>query len=341
MPARIQGAALGLGSAKQVNISTISPTFNRWRQLNSDIPYLIPGTETDKDEIGKGHEFITEVFKTAKEPGNTRIEKYGSPEFMLWAWAYALGQVPAPVSALYTIHPIDPGTTLELPYFTRVVQLAEGGGSAIDEAEIGCAIESVQTDFHYGPTRASVKTNVEYMGSGISVLPSAVSLPATLSEAFTSASSMAISVNGTDYVSTKKVLMGSMGWKNNLNGAMRYTPGSGVDSDGFAVGNRIFIGDREPSFSFTAFLQSGSTEYASLVAQSVGTATVTLTFSSTEFITFNYPSTSFQSVTRGTESGLVAVTCTMAPRYDPTLTGGVPNNVLYVTGKCGLTDIAQ
>lgn len=77
MPARVQGLAFGLGSAKQTNISTISPTFQRWRKLNMDVPYLLAGTETDKDEIGKGHEFISQVFKTAKS-FTGRVEKYGS-----------------------------------------------------------------------------------------------------------------------------------------------------------------------------------------------------------------------------------------------------------------------
>jgi hypothetical protein len=276
-PTRIQGLAFGLGSAKQTNISTISPTFNRWRKLNMDVPYLLAHTETDKDEIGKGNEFITEVFKTNKEPANGRIDKFGSAEFTLWGWAYAMG-LTGLSSGLYTIHALDPGTTIENPYFTVVAQLGAGGGSAIDEAEIGCTVESVETQFKYGPGRASIRTTVDYVGSGISTLPSGVVLPATLSESYMLSSSMAISVNGVDYVSSKMALQGSMGWKTNAILPMRYFPGSGTDSDGFQIGGRTFYGNRVPTLTFTAFLDENSLEYAKLVAQTSGTVVLTATY---------------------------------------------------------------
>ena len=340
MPARIQGLKFGLGSAKQVNISTISPTFNTWRKLDKTLPFLNPGTETDKEEIGKGNEFITEVFKTAKQPAGLSIDKYGSAEWILWCFGYALGDV-ALSSGLYTIHPIDPGTTLELPYLTVVAQVAEGGGSATDAAMIGCIVDSVDLVFHYGPTRASVKCNAVLAGSGISTLPSGVSLSTALTEAFMSASSMAISVNGVDYVSSKQVLMGSISWKNNPILPLMFTPGSGLDSDGFAVGNRIFIGDRDVQLTFTSFLEHTSTQYAALVAQSTGVTTVTFTFDATHYVTFTFNITSFETAEQTQEDGIVAVTCKMAARYDPTVVGGKPNNVLIVTGKCAINDIAQ
>ena len=132
MATRLQSIAIGFGSAKQPDITTVSPTFNRWRQLSGDPITLEYHTETDKDEIGKGNEFISEggVFPTYLDI-NHPIRKYASAEFTAWAWGYAMGDV-ALASGLYTIHPIDPASTLELPYFSAVQQLAEGGGSSID-----------------------------------------------------------------------------------------------------------------------------------------------------------------------------------------------------------------
>jgi hypothetical protein len=305
-----------------------------------DIPYLRAMTETDKDEVGKGNEFITQVFKTSKEPAQQRIEKYGSAEFTLWAWGYGMGRVGL-ATGLYTIHPTDPGTTIENPYFSVVAQLAAGGGNAIDEAHVGCSVESVETVFKYGPTRASLRTTVDYVGSGISTLPSGVSVPAVLAEDYMMSSSMAISINGVDYVSEKMALQGSMGWRNNSILPMRYFPGSGLDSDGFAIGGRTFFGNRVPTLSFTVFLDNNSLEYAKLVAQTSGTATLTATFDATHFVTWTYNNVSFELVEKTQEEGLVAVTVTVAPKYDATVVGGIANNVLIVTGKCGIADICQ
>ena len=95
MPARIQSLILGLSIPKQADISTIATVataFQRFKKLDMDIPTLRYGTETDKDEIGKGDEFIHAVYPTAYDVSG-RLEKYGSAEFVLWAWGYALGNV--------------------------------------------------------------------------------------------------------------------------------------------------------------------------------------------------------------------------------------------------------
>jgi len=332
MPTRVQSLAYGLGSAKQADISTIAASFNRFRKLNMDIHTLRYNTENDKDEIGKGNEFITQVFPVAYDMQG-RIEKYGSAEFTLWAWAYALGQVGL-TGGLYTITPIDPGSTLELPYFSVVQQLNEGGSAAIDEAFLGCAIEDVETVFNYGPGRQSLKTNASIVGSGKHTIPSGVSLPAVLAEAYMLSSSCAITINGHDYVSAKTILSGSLGWKNNLLLNAGYYPGSGVVDDA-AVRGRIEIGNRVPTFTFTARLLNNSPEYAALIAQTTGTAVLTFTFDSTHTVTFTWQSVSYEMVERTEADGIVAVTVTVAPKFDPT------NGVLTVTGKCAITDIAQ
>src|SRR5689334_20848715 len=125
-PTRVQGLKIGLGSAKQADIATASGTFNRFSKLNMDVPFLRANTETDAAWVGKGTEFIETVYKTNIEPAQQRIEKYGSCEFSLWAWGYGMGDVGL-ATGLYTIKAIDPGVTIEPPYFTMVVQLPSGG----------------------------------------------------------------------------------------------------------------------------------------------------------------------------------------------------------------------
>ena len=338
MATRIQSLALGLGSAKQSDISTISSSFVRWRKIDAEIPTLIYGTETDKDEIGKGNEFISQVFPTAYDVSG-RIEKFGSAEFTAWAWGYALGNV-ALATGLYTIKPIDPATTIELPYFSIVNQLPEGGGFAVNEALLGNCIDEVTTEFRYGPGRASLRTTCTYLGSGRHTIPSGVTLPASpLTEAYMLSSSAAITINGIDYVAgspgAKTILMGSMSWRNNIIAGMRYFPGSGL-VDNAAVGGRIFIGPRTPLLSFTAFLQADSTEYAKLIAQTTGTAVLTFTFDATHFVTWTFPKISYEAVVRGQEEGLAIVSVTVAPKFDT-----VTNTVLTVTSKNAITDICQ
>src|SRR5678816_2440561 len=292
-PARVQALIFALGSAKQANITTASSTLIRVPKLDMGVPYLAYGTETDKDWIGKGNEFISAagVYPTAYGFGGS-INRYGSAEFMNWAWAYALSSVNL-AAGLYTSTPLDNSVGLEPYYFTIVGQLSGGGGTLFDEAYLGCAIEEVVTNFKYGPTLASVEQNCTYIGSGKNTVPSTVTVPAVLSEKYMHSSSMALTVNGVDYVSTKTMLMGSIGWKNNIIAEMGYYPGSGTQ-DSAAIMGRMLIGNRVPSFSFTALLQSDSLEFTKLIAQTTGTAVVTFTFDATHYITFTFESVSFE-----------------------------------------------
>jgi hypothetical protein len=340
MPARIQSYKIALGSAKQANVTTASTTYNCFTKLDTAIPTLRYNTETNKDEIGKGHEFITDVYPTHYDIAYA-MQKYGSSEWVLWSWAYALGNVGLS-AGLYTIKPIDPATTLELPYFSMVSQLPEGGGDAVDELYYGMAVESVELRFKYGPGRQSLSNNVNIVGTGKNLRPSVVVIPAPLTEKYMLSSSMAISINGIDYVAgspgAKTVLMGTIGWANNLILPLRYFPGSGTQ-DSAAIGGRTFIGNRAPTLTFTVFLQADSTELTKLIAQTTGTATITFTFDATHFVTFTYTLVSFEMVDRVVEEGLVAVQVTCAPKYDPSGTPDV--GVVVVTGKCAITDIAQ
>ena len=122
MAARIQNKVLGLGLAKQADISHASTTFLRFRQLNAELAPSAFETETDAAEIGKGDEFISSVFPVAWNP-LARIDKYSSAEFMTWGLAYAMGGV-TETTGTYTITPLDPCTQgIELPYFTVVEQV--------------------------------------------------------------------------------------------------------------------------------------------------------------------------------------------------------------------------
>jgi hypothetical protein len=337
MPARVQQLVLGLGKAKQTNISTAAASFLRFKKLDTSLTTPEPVFENDAAEIGKGHEFITQTFPSHYNVQN-RIEKYASAEFVTWACAYGLGNVTQTGSSApytYTIVPINPGTTLELPYFSVCEQVPEGGGSAIDNLLIGCAVEDFTYQFNYGPGRASSKMTVNWVGSGLLTTPSGITVPALTTENNMLAASMSLTVNGVDYVATKRILSGSIGWKNNLLLNAGFYPGSGLQN-GLQVRGRMEIGARVPTFQFTARLLAGSTEYNTLVNQTTGTATLSIQHDAGNSVSFNFPQLAFQMAENAEADGIVAVTVTGAPEYNST-----QNTVMSVTALCGIAGIAQ
>jgi hypothetical protein len=328
---------MGLGKGKQTNISTAGATFLRFKKLDTSLTTPKPVFENDAAEIGKGHEFITQTFPSHYEVGN-RLEKYASAEFVTWAASYALGNIAQVGSAApytYTITPINPGVTLELPYFSLVEQVAEGGGSAVDNLYVGCAIEDFTYQFNYGPGRASSKMTVNWVGSGLLTTPSGITVPALTAENDMLAASMSLSVNGVDYVATKRILSGSVGWKNNLLLNAGFYPGSGLQN-GLQVRGRMEIGARVPSFQFTARLLAGSPEYTTLVNQTTGTATLSVQHDANNSVTFTFPQMAFQVAENAEADGIVAVTVTGAPQYSNS-----QNTVMSVTTLCGVAGIAQ
>jgi hypothetical protein len=337
MPARVQQLILGLGQNKQTGISTAGATFLRFKKLDTTLTTPKPVFENDAAEIGKGNEFISQTFPSHYDVAN-RIEKYASAEFVTWACAFGLGNASVTGSAApyaYTIVPIDPGTTLELPYFSLVEQVSEGGGKAVDNLYVGCAIEDWTYQFSYGPGRASSKMTVNWVGSGLLTTPSGITVPVLTTENNMLAASMSLSVNGVDYVASKRILSGTIGWKNNLLLNAGFYPGSGLQN-GLQVRGRMEIGARVPTFQFTARLLSGSTEYSTLVAQTTGTATLSVQHDANNSVSFSFPQMAFQVVENAEADGIVAVTVTGAPQYNTT-----QNTVISVTTKCGLATIAQ
>jgi hypothetical protein len=337
MPARVQQLILGLGKGKQTNISTAAAAFLRFKKLDTSLTTPKPVFENDAAEIGKGHEFITQTFPSHYEIAN-RLDKYASAEFVTWAVAYALGNITQTGSVApytFTITPINPGVTLELPYFSLVEQVAEGGGSAIDNLYVGCAIEDFTYQFNYGPGRASSKMTVNWVGSGLVTTPSGITVPALATENNMLAASMSLSVNGVDYVATKRILSGSVGWKNNLLLNAGFYPGSGLQN-GLQVRGRMEIGARVPSFQFTARLLAGSPEYNTLVNQTTGTATLSVQHDANNSVSFTFPQMAFQVAENAEADGIVAVTVTGAPQYSNS-----QNTVMSATCLCGVTGIAQ
>lgn len=336
MAARVQQLILGIGKGKQAAIGTAGTTFLRFKKLNADLTTPKPIFENDAAEIGKANEFIAQIYPSHYEVAN-RFEKYASAEFVTWAAAYGLGNVVQTGSSspyTYTITPLDPGTTLELPYFSVVEQVSEGGGNCVDNLYVGCAVEDFMYQANYGPGPKSSKMTVNWVGSGLLTSPSAITVPALTIENNMLSASMALSVNGVDYVATKRILSAEVGWKNNLLLNAGFFPGSGLQN-GCQVRGRMEIGARVPSFKFTARLLYGSTEYNTLIAQTTGTAILSVQHDANNSVSFAFQQMAFQAVENGEGDGIVTVVVTGAPEYNST------NGILTVTALCSIAGIAQ
>lgn len=337
MPSRLQTLSYAVGSNKQANISTASASFIHFDKLNATITSPNITFESDAAYIGKGGptpEFATAAAPVAYDIKNS-LEKYASAEFATWAIAYGLGDV-AYASSTYTITPLDTRSSLELPYFTVVEQLTEGGSSAIDNAYLGCALNDFDLTFNSGPGRQSAKITSNWVASGVITSPSTVDIPTLNSDHYMLASSMALTINGEDYVSAKTIVSGSWKWSNNLNVKDGFFPGSGLQN-GAAVMGRIEVGDRASTFEFTARLLNGSTEYTKLNAKTIGDVVLTLTYDGTHTVTVTLTSVQFTNVEYTSVDGIVCVKVMCTLLADPTFT----NSLCSVSAKCGIATIGQ
>ena len=158
-------------------------------------------------------------------------------------------------------------------------------------------------------------------------------VPAVTVENNMLAASMALTVNGIDLVASKRILSGSIGWKNNLLLNAGFFPGSG-EQNGLQIRGRMEIGARVPTFQFTARLLATSTEYALLVAQTAGSAVLSINYDANHSLTFTFPQLAFSMVENTEVDGIVAVTVTGVPEYNAV--GGV----LSVVAACQLAGVA-
>lgn len=237
----------------------------------------------------------------------------------------------------YTIVPIDPGTTLELPYFSVCEQMAEGGGMSIDNLFIGCAIEDWTYSWNYGPGRASSKITASWIGSGLLNAPSGVTVPALQPETNILAAGMSCTWNGVDYVASGRMVSGTIAWKNNLMEKQGFFPGSG-QQNGYQVRGRLEIGDRSQNLGvqWTVRLLKNSPEYAALIARTTAPFVLTIPHDANSTVTFTFPKMALKVSQPGDSDGIVTLNITGIPMRDPDT--GV---VLTVTGNCDLGGIAQ
>jgi hypothetical protein len=298
-----------------------------WRltNLNTKPWAKVPVNEDDRAEIGKGHEFPTQLFKSHYNMPSFEISKYASSEFLAWALAFSLGNVVVVGSTApytYTIVPALGATNptgLELPYFSYVQQIRPGGSALLDEILIGCAVKGWKLAIKNSPGRASAMLSVECVTTGQYLSPSTITLPAaTLLHEFNAGMVTALTINGINYLTGgngNQFVSLDASWENNFRPG--FFPGSG-QQDGYQIQGRFEWGDRTFAVQFVVRVQVGSLEYAALIAQTIGPATITFTRDSSNAFTMDIQSMGFNVVELSNTDGIATLQVTGIQLYDPT-----------------------
>jgi len=343
--ARLQEVLICFGKQKQTDIATANTAGQMWqlRKLNAQLANPKLNTENDADEYGKGHEFATQSFQTSWDAGST-LEKYLSAEIAAWAMAFSLGKVVKSGTApdfTYTCTPLFPanGDAAELPYFSFVEQIRPGAGVVLDRMAVGCAIEGWTISVGSGPGRANSKINVEFVGSGKMTEPSGIVVPSATLEKLLPSASLALSINGVNYVSSKNIVSLETSWKNNILLDAGFFPGSGFqtagDATSGAIRGRLEFGKRQGTLKFVARFENGSTELTKLKSQTTGTAVISLAYDANNSLEVTWHKVSFSTVEVGETDGIVTVAVECLPMWDAT------NGIVSAVAKCGVDSIGQ
>jgi hypothetical protein len=341
--ANINELICGWGFGKQAAIATPNTLAKIWRHTNLNTkPWAkVPVNEDDRAEIGKGHEFPTALFKSHYNMPTYEISKYCSSELLAWMMAFSLGNVVVTGTGpyVYTIVPALGATNptgLELPYFSFVQQIRPGGSAVLDEMLVGCALKSWKLAIKNSPGRASATCSAEIVTTGQYVSPSAIVLPAaTAPHEFNAGTITALTFNGINYISgasASQFVSLDAAWDNNFRPG--FFPGSGAQ-DGYQIQGRFEWGDRAFTLQFVVRVQAGSTEYASLINQTTGTATFTMARDANNAFTMLVQKMGFAVAELGNTDGIVTLQVTGVQLYDST------NGLVAVTITTPQVGIAQ
>jgi len=345
MSANIRETLIGFGKARQSDIATPNDAADIWRlgKLNAALANPKLNTENDAEEFGKGHEFATQSFQVSWDVNGT-LEKYLSAEIAAWAMAFGLGKVVKSGTTpnfIYTCTPLLPasGDAAELPYFSFVEQIRPGAGVVLDRMAVGCVVEGWTISIGSGPGRANSKLTVELVGSGKFIEPSGITMPAATLEKLLPSASLALTINGVNYVTNKNIVSLETSWKNNVRLDAGFYPGSGFQTPGEAtsgaIRGRLEFGNRQGTLRFTARFENGSTELTKLRQQTTGTAVISLSYDANNALELTWQKVSFATAEVGETDGIVTVAVECLPMWEAT------NGILSAVAKCNVDEIGQ
>jgi hypothetical protein len=318
-PANIRETKIAFGFKPQPDVATPNATPELWSltKVNAALATVTPNTESDAQDIGKGDEFATQLFPVSMDTAFS-LEKYTSSEFAAWAFCFATGKATkasAGTGFTYAAVPSDPVVNcINVPPFSYVEQIRAEPDSVIDRELVGNVINDFVLTMESGPGRANCRLVVNCVGTGKTVAPSGVTIPAVTVEHFLNAASATISIGAIDYVASQSFISMEFRWNNNIRLPSGFYPGSGT-VNGFAVRGRMEYGNREITLTFVARAQKGSPEYFALINRTEGPIAITLTGAtigagpSANGLSITAPRTVFDTVVLADADGVVTVQC--------------------------------
>jgi hypothetical protein len=202
---------------------------------------------------------------------------------------------------------------------------------------VGCVVEGWTISIGSGPGRANSKITVEFVGSGKYVEPSGITMPAATVEKLLPSASLALTINGVNYVSNKNIVSLETSWRNNVRLDGGFYPGSGFQTPGNgasgAIRGRMEFGNRQGTLRFVARFENGSTELTKLRQQTAGSAVISLTYDTNNSLQITWPKVTFATAEVGETDGIVTVSVDCVPMWDDT------NGIISAVAKCNVDEI--
>lgn len=281
MPANITELALAVGFHKQAALQTALAAADMWSlsQTSRSIGQPVFNQESNAEDIGKGHEWSTQLFPSHWDAPHTWDARLSSENAAMLA-VFGLGNVSKSAAGdgfKYTCTPLDPiSDGIEVPSSTFVQAIRQGAGDLFDFALIGMCLEEFRIRLQQGPGRDNATMTSTWNGCGKYANPSTISLPTSYTEHVLNAGGAAtITIMTNDYVSNHRFVNLEFGWKNNIRLDSGFYPGSG-SQQGANIRGRMRHGTRQCFLSYTVEMESDSDELDDMLAGTEGSASLSV-----------------------------------------------------------------
>lgn len=197
---------------------------------------------SDRETIGKGHEFATNVWEVARDVRFSRSFD-GSSDILGWLFAFAMGKVTtvqpdstgAPDTYLHTFTFFDPPTegTSQMPV-TSVVERVSAG---LKRLLMSLAITGVSVSAE-GFEQLNVSS--DFIGKGSTVV-STLSMPGLVSASYLASNYAVVKLGNAAEDVTTRVRSWSVALQNNVKEGRGYFPSSGLYRGRLEIGARSII----------------------------------------------------------------------------------------------------
>jgi len=281
--ADIRETRMFVGYKKQAALQTALTAAAGWslRQTNRSLGQPSFVTTNDKDDLGKGTPFATQVFKTSQStefPWEARLTSQNLAMLGVFGVGLLSKAAGTPATAIkYTCKPsVLLTASPDMPATTIVQTIRQGGSDVLDMGLIGMCCEEFTISLAAGPGRDNATMRSSWVGCGKYASPSTITVPTVTTEnSIGSGAATALTINGVNYITTKNFFSLEFNYKNNIKLDLGYYPGSGSQNS-FAIRGRMWRGDPQVTCSINALFENGSTELDDFIAQTEGTGRITI-----------------------------------------------------------------